>query len=188
MKHVYENIPGWFDYADLFEKMVKEAPENAKFVEVGVFIGQSTAHLLVECVNANKGIQVDVVDNFSNGVPNSWPWSGPRDQFECFKWNMERFNLSEHCNIIVEDAAKAASQYEDYSLDFVFLDTAHVYGNTKNEINAWMPKIKNGGYIGGHDYFDKYPGHMRAIDEVLGERYLQFYGEHKSTWLYDVQH
>jgi predicted O-methyltransferase YrrM len=37
-------------------------------------------------------------------------------------------------------------------LDFVFIDADHSYPAVKADIAAWMPKVKVGGWLCGHDY------------------------------------
>ncbi len=56
----------------------------------------------------------------------------------------------------------------DRSLDFVFIDGDHSYKGCSKDIALWMPKIKVGGWIGGHDYdHPKLPGVSKAVDEVF---------------------
>ena len=38
------------------------------------------------------------------------------------------------------------------SMDFIFHDSDHSYPFVKNEIEAYMPKLKSGGYVIGDDY------------------------------------
>jgi hypothetical protein len=45
-----------------------------------------------------------------------------------------------------------AKQIEDNSLDFVYIDGNHLYEFIKQDIEVWTPKLKEGGYIGGHDF------------------------------------
>jgi hypothetical protein len=33
----------------------------------------------------------------------------------------------------------------------------------------WLPKVKTGGIIAGHDFQDAFPGTMQAVRELLGE-------------------
>jgi len=38
------------------------------------------------------------------------------------------------------------------SLDLVYIDGDHSYAAVKNDVIAWMPKVKVGGVIAGHDF------------------------------------
>ena len=52
------------------------------------------------------------------------------------------------------------------ALDYVFLDAAHDYESIRDDIAAWWPKIKAGGWLAGHDYTDA-EGVRRAVDEAF---------------------
>lgn len=49
------------------------------------------------------------------------------------------------------DSLKLSRQLPD-DLDFVYLDASHDYDFILNEIRIVLPKLKQGGLIGGHDY------------------------------------
>lgn len=42
-------------------------------------------------------------------------------------------------------------EFDDEFFDFVYIDAMHDYNSVKNDINYWIDKVKNDGYIGGHD-------------------------------------
>lgn len=74
--------------------------------------------------------------------------------------------------VLKMSSVEAASKIDDGSLDFVFLDADHSYEGLKADIAAWLPKVKRGGWLGGHDYENDHPdydfsGVKRAVDEAL---------------------
>jgi hypothetical protein len=46
----------------------------------------------------------------------------------------------------------AARYIANYSLDMIFIDADHDYKSVLDDIIAWVPKVKEGGIIAGHDY------------------------------------
>ena len=54
----------------------------------------------------------------------------------------------------------------DQSLDFVYIDGDHSYEAVKKDIIAWIPKVKIGGVICGHDI--TWTTVQRALVEVFG--------------------
>lgn len=52
-------------------------------------------------------------------------------------------------------SVEAAKDFEDGSLDFVFIDAAHDFVNVVNDLAAWEPKVKSGGCIAGHDFIQR---------------------------------
>lgn len=49
----------------------------------------------------------------------------------------------------------AASKFEDESLDWVYIDANHNFINVAKDLDAWVPKVKKGGIISGHDYIKR---------------------------------
>jgi hypothetical protein len=39
----YEQIPGWFDYQNIYDEQVARARSGAVFVEIGAYLGRSTS-------------------------------------------------------------------------------------------------------------------------------------------------
>lgn len=52
-----------------------------------------------------------------------------------------------------QPSPECAANYKDGSISFLFLDTSHLYEQTKVELSAWLPKIHPQGVMCGHDYF-----------------------------------
>ena len=57
----------------------------------------------------------------------------------------------------------AADQFEDESLDFVYLDANHAYEFVVRDLAKWAPKVRKGGIVSGHDY-DDYSKRSRRYD------------------------
>jgi len=67
-------------------------------------------------------------------------------------------------------------QIADASLDFVYIDALHTYEGCLDDILHWFPKVRSGGFIGGHDYeipelhaLDTFPGVEKAVRECFGK-------------------
>lgn len=59
------------------------------------------------------------------------------------------------CTFLKAYSVDAAKAVPDESLDFVYIDANHSYLATKADLEAWIPKVKRGGLVAGHDYTDK---------------------------------
>jgi predicted O-methyltransferase YrrM len=68
------------------------------------------------------------------------------------------------------DSLEASKLYANKSLDFVFIDASHEYEDIKNDIIHWLPKVKIGGILAGHDMV--WPGVARAVSELIPNHYL----------------
>jgi hypothetical protein len=67
--------------------------------------------------------------------------------------------------ILRMDTTEASKNFEDSSLDFVYVDADHSYEGCKRDLLTWIPKIKKSGYITGHDM--NMPAVYQAITEIL---------------------
>ena len=56
------------------------------------------------------------------------------------------------CEIIREWSMDAVKQFEDESLDFVYIDANHDFQHATNDIAEWSRKVRKGGIVSGHDY------------------------------------
>ena len=51
---------------------------------------------------------------------------------------------------------EAAPQVPDGSLDFVYIDGDHRFDAVMLDIILWAPKVREGGIVAGHDYYEFY--------------------------------
>ena len=163
MDHFDDRIEGWFDFDDLYTNIVYHALDNSHFVEVGAWIGKSTSFLAVEIINSGKKIKLDVVDTWEGSSEHS-----VQNNDELYLQFLKNIEPVRHViNPIKEKSTEAARLYKDNSLDFVFIDAAHDYENVKADITSWYPKIKNGGVIAGHDYYESWPEVKAAVNDFF---------------------
>jgi predicted O-methyltransferase YrrM len=67
---------------------------------------------------------------------------------------------------------EVVNQFEDESLDVVFIDLTHTYESVKQDIELWLPKVKKGGILAGHDYENDWPEVVKAVDEVFPDKMI----------------
>ena len=183
MEHFHYKIPGWFTFPNLYSHVVNNFPSGSHFVEIGCWQGNSTTFMAVEIANSGKDIKFDCVDIWGrysiDGLNTKNPQNLPDDFVEqLFLKNIEP--VKNYVNPIKSPSVEAAKLYSNTSLDFVFIDANHVYEAVIDDLHAWYPKVKVGGIIAGHDYYND-PGVKRAVDEFFGEENIQV-GE--GCWLY----
>lgn len=76
----------------------------------------------------------------------------------------------------------AAAQFPDKSFDFVFVDGDHRTKSVVKDIEAWIPKIRPGGMLAGHDV--GWASVREALDETLPQ--YQVAG-HDNCWFVHVE-
>lgn len=69
----------------------------------------------------------------------------------------------------------AVEQFEDNSLDFIFIDGNHSFEHVAQDIGFWARKVRPGGIVSGHDYISRgAPSNHKVIEAVQG--YTKAYG------------
>jgi len=182
MNHIY-NQPQfgefWFNCPELYTKMVENFPSGSKFVEVGSWKGMSSAYMAVEIANSKKNIDFYCVDTWEGSVEHQVYGMDTSTLYDTFLSNMSP--VKDYYNPIRTSSLQAVEKFEDNSLDFVFIDASHEYKDVKDDIIAWLPKVKFGGIIAGHDYLNPdFPGVAQAVHELLSNIKTQ-----ETCWVYE---
>jgi len=66
---------------------------------------------------------------------------------------LKMFEGYPHVDVVRDFSVEGSERYEDGFFDFVYIDAAHDYRNVKKDLEAWWPRLKEGGVFSGHDYF-----------------------------------
>jgi len=182
IQHFYQNVgEDWFGHSNFFSEIVTKFPSESHFVEVGTWKGRGASYMAVEINNSGKTIKFDCVDIWEY-IDSQTDIS--KDLFEGI-YDIFLKNIEPVKHIITPIkllSTDAANNYEDNSLDFVFIDASHDYINVKKDIEVWFPKVKIGGIIAGHDYNTSIDGVKRAVDEFFNEKNIV---NKENCWVYE---
>lgn len=182
IEHFYQTIgEDWFTYPNLYTAMIEKCSQGGHFVEVGSWKGRSAAFMAVEINNRGLTdvIKFDCVD--------TWEGSVEHKDMEIIQQKLLYTTFLENVssvlhviNPIRKLSVEASKLYEDNSLDFVFLDASHEYEDVLDDISAWLPKIKNGGILAGHDYGREDVN--RAVNEYFQNKNFSI---SEDCWIYE---
>jgi hypothetical protein len=85
-------------------------------------------------------------------------------------------------SLIIADSVTASRLFCDGSIEWVHLDASHDYANVKADIQAWLPKVKRGGWLSGDDYDElKWPEVVKAVADLLPGAKL--WSNHQWRWI-----
>ena len=163
------------DLALLIREFVGDSPEMG--AEIGVDKGWTSKTLLknfrlCKMVFVDPWVEWKEGDSFyrhsRTGKLTQAEWDA---KYTCALWNiglgMKRSEITP--DILRKTSIEAAPLYNNKVFDFVFIDSCHFYEDVKNDINAWLPKMKKGGLLCGHDYGGYYIEVQKAVNDVLGK-------------------
>lgn len=183
--------PNWFNYSDFYLFVAEH--DFKSFVEVGVFLGLSISFLATK-IKHKKDVMIYGVDLFDTwagkdvvGLLDEEKNLSDSDLLKTlgnFKYNFVKDRLKRiDCDNIVElirqNSWEAAKNFANKSIDFVFIDADHRYESVKKDITSWLPKIKSGGMIAGHDFQEQ--GVKDAVAEEAGKE-VRVFEQSPSCW------
>jgi Methyltransferase domain len=63
----------------------------------------------------------------------------------------------------------AVASFADESIDVLYIDSIHTYESVKDTVTLWVPKVRRGGIISGHDFCPvHWNGVVAAVRELFG--------------------
>ena len=127
-----------FEWRNDFWQVV---PPGGKMVEIGVFDGAFIKSNLAKFQQKfEKSDQPEYYAVDMHATPilkeriDEWSTTHPNFHFKLGK------------------SAERANDFEDESLDVVYIDASHEFVDVDTDIKMWRPKLKKGGLLAGHDY------------------------------------
>lgn len=115
--------------------------------EIGVWQGRFSEQLCL----ANPGVQLLCVDPWKAYDDYGDPKNEQSRLEEAWRQTVKRLSRY-RCEIRRQTSIEAAKTVPDGSLDFIFLDANHGKAFVLADLEAWVPKVRSGGVISGHDY------------------------------------
>jgi len=138
-------------------------------VEVGTSAGKNACEVLDEWKEITKLYCIDYYPTYSD-------FKSIDAQQTMLYHAITNFIKQPKIYLIIEPSTIACNKFESESVDFVYIDANHSYSFVKEDISAWLPKVKKGGVIGGHDLdwkdteYDNEYAVLRAVKEIFGDR------------------
>lgn len=177
---VIEQIRGFCNFDGLYEHYVNAAEGGEVFVELGSLWGRSALKMGQLIKDSGKDIKFFCVDFWDLRGITDGKWSredldwvkhiglSPDTNnidlcYETFLTTLFKFDLQNYVFPIKLSTRSAFRLFKDRSIDFLFIDADHTYEGVREDIMLWLPKVKDGGVISGHDY--DWTGVERAVNE-----------------------
>jgi hypothetical protein len=170
------------------EDILTQLPKNLIGVEIGVAMGDFSHELITKCQPKELHLidpwehqsRDDYQEDFNNATENEQEL---RYQYVCKRF--APFLKNNRLYIHRDYSQNIAEQFENTSLDWVYIDGLHSYDGVMSDLEHYAPKIKDDGIIMGHDYTNnKDAYHMGfGVIEAVNE-FIKTHGYHllMMTW------
>ena len=157
--------------------------KDSIMAEIGSYAGES-AKIFLDSGNVRLLFCVD-------------PWMQGYDEMDAASQsnmseveNVFDSNLSKYNNYVKvkKTSLEAASMFPDHFFDLVYIDGNHKYEAVLEDLKIWIPKIKPGGWVTGHDFYPPYssPSHpvTKAVLDYFREMPWSLFND--SSWIYKI--
>jgi predicted O-methyltransferase YrrM len=165
-------IPGWFNFAGAYDHAISISNDGDIWLEIGSFLGCSTAYATTLIKNSGKNIKLYCVD----------PWIAPQlddsklcdhitnDNFyQLFEKGLKDLELFDYIIPIKKTSNDAFEELKNKQFKFILVDGLHDYEHAKFDISTYKHLLTSDGSIAGDDY--GFPGVERAVKEEFGTKY-----------------
>lgn len=150
--------------------------EQGEYSEVLAKASPSATLYLVDAWKAYKGYRDHVSQSKLDGF------------YEKVKERMAQYG--DRVNIWRAFSAEAARDCQNESLDWVYIDANHEFSHVVADLAAWVPKVRVGGIVSGHDFFTSGgPYHVPYAVRGYTEAYkispwFVCRGDHTASWFW----
>jgi hypothetical protein len=151
--------------------------EGKDVVEVGCFLGVSTETILQFSPRRLYAVDAWGLNNDYHDIQ-YLPQLNFGDVEARFR---EMAKGYKNIEVIKNLSVAAAHGFGDGTLDFVYIDAQHTYEGVRADISAWLPKVRKGGFIGGHDYPIDTVYH--AVHSIEAFKFKQIRDYKDTSWL-----
>lgn len=134
--------------------------ESIRAVEIGVERGRNALDVLKNM----SGINLTLVDPYTGSEikPPQSPEILEINRVYGPKW-------------MLMPSLEAGMMVPDGWFDFVYIDGDHRYEEVVKDICMWLPKVRKGGILAGHDYSEpSIAGVKQAVDEWFKDKLVHF--------------
>ncbi|KAF4679252.1 hypothetical protein FOZ62_025257 [Perkinsus olseni] len=153
----------WDTAISLLEEMAVHRGPNLAVVEIGVFSGHFSDFVLGALPNVTL-IGIDPYYGDDGTFP---PELAHLDPVMVYEQTKERYSkYGERAKLWATTSKEASRVIPDESIDLIFIDGCHEYDCVREDIDLWLPKLRPGGIMSGHDFSDKWPGVVRRVNEI----------------------
>jgi len=144
-------------------------PKHAACAEIGVWEGDFSAAIL----ESTTPRELHLIDPwaFQPSRPETW-FGGKKAQAQDdmdarHESVVQRFSTRPEVTVHRAPSLDAVAGFDDGYFDWVYVDGDHSFEGCKADLDAYLPKVKVGGYLLGDDYHLR--GVRRAVVEFVAE-------------------
>lgn len=156
------NKSAWSD-TEVLASLINSLNGELVGLEIGTLHGGATIDLLKRVPKIKNLIAIDpfkVYDDIT--FP---PYDKQEYWDELYEDVKKDFTETGRAELVRGLSWEVHEQFQDGGYDFIFIDGDHSYEAIKKDLELYVPKIRAGGLVMGHDHNEHNPGVVKAVKE-----------------------
>ncbi len=158
MKYNLKDYPQYdfFTYSMYYSYIANKLKDGDVFVEIGAWLGQSAIFIAEYIKRKNLKVKFYTIDIFDSDEIKKTSFemgtevAKEKKIYETYLENTA--HVKDYITTIIGNSQEVYKQFEDESIDYLFIDGDHSHEGFAIDIKLWYPKVKKGGIVSGHDY------------------------------------
>jgi hypothetical protein len=158
---------------DTRDDLISSFPKDMVICEIGVFKGEFSEKIL----SLMHPKELKLVDIFHGKMcsgdkdGNYIVWTDLEDEYSKLK---QKYSTNEKVSLLKGKSSLIMKEFPDYYFDLIYIDGDHSYEGVLSDLTISNLKVKENGYICGHDYISpRFDGVVRAVNEFCEKNNLK---------------
>lgn len=135
------------------------------FAGKGVEVGTCWGRYAKTLCKSNPELELFTVDPYRVIYQDKWTETIGQEDLEKIRSKAKKVLKQFNCKMIRKSSMEAVRDFENESIDFVYIDGSHQFDYVITDLVEWGRKVKKGGIILGHDY--NLEDVKRAVDSYI---------------------
>ena len=132
-------------------------------VEIGAYLGSTTAFMAKVLRHLGHRVPILSIDPFERVSPDP---INPQGIYSAYLRTVREHEVEGVCLPLVAFSKDAAPVVPD-RIGVLVVDGGHEHEVVSRDLADYAPKVRPGGFVFVDDYFDAYPGVVRAVDDYF---------------------
>jgi hypothetical protein len=134
-------------------------------VEIGAYLGTTTVFMAKVLEHTKKRVPILSIDPFERFESNPL---NPQGSYSSYVESIITNHVEDVCLPLGAFSENAAPVIAD-NIRVLVIDGGHEYPAISKDLELYVPKVREGGYVFIDDYGPAYPDIVRAVDEFLAK-------------------
>lgn len=168
----WEDIPGWFNFQKAYDEAITNAKDDDVFIEIGCFLGKSTAYMAQKIKESGKKINFYVIDPLSSDFVDDKSLHQcfqSKSQYSMFIDFFRELDLLDQINLLQMTSDEAFTHLKAMKAKFIFIDGSHEFDQVNKDIANFKQLMQADSTIGGDDFYC--PDVAKAVELHFGKGY-----------------